>query len=40
MESCAPGITFEYLGCPVPSEHVNALHHLHLTSMSTVCTGN
>ena len=29
MEPCAPGITLDYLGCPVPSEHVNALHCLH-----------
>ena len=34
MESCTPGITFDYLGCPVPSKHVYSLHcfyfHLHI----------
>ena len=28
-ELCAPGITLDQLGCPVPSKHVNTLHCLH-----------
>ena len=39
MESCAPGITFNYLGCLVPSKYVNALHCFTFTSMSTVSVG-
>ena len=30
MEPCAPGVTLDGLRCPVPSEGVNALHHLYL----------
>ena len=29
MEPCAPGITLDYLGYPVPSECVNVLYCLH-----------
>ena len=39
MEPCAPGITLDHLGCPVPSECVPCTVFT-FTSMSTVSIGN